>query len=256
MAGGGVERLASALVNARSAVVLTGAGVSVPSGIPDFRTPETGMWANVDPMEVAHIDTFRSDPERFWSFYGERFASLGDKRPNGAHEVLAELERRGLIDAVVTQNIDRLHHMAGTEELIEVHGSIETSRCLACGATYELEWVRDQAAEHGIPRCTACDEAPPLKPDVVLFGEMLPEAAIQRAFALAGDADLLIAVGSSLVVHPVAGLPQLTLKRGGELAVITQGPTPYDDEAVVKLGGDVEDELTALLSAVDAINKR
>ncbi len=254
MSGGAVETLANALVNARSAVVLTGAGVSVPSGIPDFRTPESGMWANVDPMEVAHIETFRSAPERFWSFYGERFASLGDKRPNGAHEVLVELESRGLIDAVITQNIDRLHHMAGTEDLIEVHGSIETSRCLACGAAYELEWVRDQAAEHGVPRCTACDEAPPLKPDVVLFGEMLPEAAIQRAFSLAGGADLLIAVGSSLVVHPVAGLPQLTLKRGGELAVITQGPTPYDDEAVVKLEGDVEDELTALLDAVNAIN--
>lgn len=253
MAGGGVETLAQALVNARSAVVLTGAGVSVPSGIPDFRTPETGMWADVDPMEVAHIDTFHSDPERFWSFYGERFASLGDKRPNGAHEALVELERRGLINAVVTQNIDRLHHMAGTEDLIEVHGSIETSRCLDCGASYELEWVRDQAAEHGIPRCTACDSAPPLKPDVVLFGEMLPEAAIERAFRLAGGADLLIAVGSSLVVHPVAGLPQLTLRSGGELALITAGETPYDGDAFVKLDGDVEAELAALIDAVDAI---
>ncbi|MFT4048764.1 MAG: NAD-dependent protein deacylase [Solirubrobacterales bacterium] len=245
--------MAQALVNARSAVVLTGAGVSVPSGIPDFRTPETGMWANVDPMEVAHIDTFHRDPERFWSFYGERFASLGDKRPNGAHEVLVELERRGLIDAVITQNIDRLHHMAGTEDLIEVHGSIETSRCLDCGATYELEWVRDRAASVGVPRCTECDAASPLKPDVVLFGEMLPEAAIQRAFELAGGADLLIAVGSSLVVHPVAGLPQITLRSGGELAIVTQGPTPYDDEAVVRLDGDVEDELRGLLAAVDAL---
>lgn len=253
MASSGVDTLAQALVNARSAVVLTGAGVSVPSGIPDFRTPETGMWANVDPMEVAHIDTFQNDPERFWSFYGERFASLGDKRPNGAHDVLAELERRGLIDAVVTQNIDRLHHMAGTEDLIEVHGSIETSRCLACGAAYELEWVRDQAAANGIPRCTECDSAPPLKPDVVLFGEMLPEAAIQRAFALAAGADLLIAVGSSLVVHPVAGLPQLTLKSGGELAIVTEGPTPYDADAFVKLEGDVEEELTGLLAAVEAL---
>lgn len=253
MTGSGVETLAQALVNARSAVVLTGAGVSVPSGIPDFRTPETGMWANVDPMEVAHIDTFQNDPERFWAFYGERFASLGDKRPNGAHEVLAEFDRRGLIDAVVTQNIDRLHHMAGSEELIEVHGSIETSRCLACGAAYELEWVRDQAAEHGVPRCTACDAAPALKPDVVLFGEMLPEAAIERAFHLAGGADLLIAVGSSLVVHPVAGLPQITLRSGGELAVITQGSTPYDSDAFVKLDGDVEAELTALLTAVNEL---
>jgi NAD-dependent deacetylase len=250
---GSTESLARALVDARSAVVLTGAGVSVPSGIPDFRTPETGIWANVDPMEVAHIDTFRRDPERFWAFYGERFATLGDKRPNGAHDVIAELERRGLIEGVITQNIDRLHHMAGSSDLIEVHGSIETSRCLECGAAYELDWVREQAAEHGVPRCDRCEDAPPLKPDVVLFGEMLPERAIARAFELAGEADLLIAVGSSLVVHPVAGLPALTLRGGGELAIVTSGPTPYDDEAFVKLAGDVEDELSALLAAVDAL---
>ncbi|MFY9264612.1 MAG: NAD-dependent protein deacylase [Solirubrobacterales bacterium] len=244
------RELAAAVVNARSVVVLTGAGVSVPSGIPDFRTPETGIWANVDPMEVAHIDTFRNDPERFWSFYGERFASLGDKRPNGAHEALAELERRGLIDAVVTQNIDRLHHLAGSRRLIEVHGSIETSRCLDCGETYELEWVRDRALARGIPRCTACELAPPLKPDVVLFGEMLPEEAIQSAFALAAAADVLIAVGSSLVVHPVAGLPALTLRGGGRVAIVTSGATPYDDDAFVKLDGDVERELQALLAAI------
>jgi NAD-dependent deacetylase len=246
-----IDTLANAILNSRSTVVLTGAGVSVPSGIPDFRTPQTGLWANVDPMEVAHIDTFRHDPARFWSFYGERFASLGDKVPNGAHEALVELEGRGLIDAVITQNIDRLHHAAGTQTLIEVHGSIETSHCLACGTAYELEWVRERAEADGIPRCTECDAAPPLKPDVVLFGEMLPEDAIQRAFQLAGGADLMIAIGSSLVVQPVSGLPTITLGSGGELALITNGPTPYDDEAFVKLDGDVEQELLDLVAAVD-----
>lgn len=245
-----VRELAEAIVNARSAVALTGAGVSVPSGIPDFRTPETGIWANVDPMEVAHIDTFRNDPERFWRFYGARFASLGDKRPNGAHKALAELERRGLLDAVITQNIDRLHHMAGAERLIEMHGSIEHSRCLECGAAYELEWVRGEAEARGVPRCTECDAAPPLKPDVVLFGEMLPERALEEAFELASAADLMIAVGSSLVVHPVAGLPAITLRRGGRLALVTNGPTPYDGDAFVKLDGDVEAELQDLLKAV------
>lgn len=244
------RELAEAIVNARSAVVLTGAGVSVPSGIPDFRTPEKGMWENVDPMEVAHIDTFHDDPERFWSFYGARFASLGDKLPNGAHEVLADFERSGLIEGVITQNIDRLHHLAGSERLIEVHGSIEVSRCLRCGADYELDWVREQAAEHGIPRCTSCDTAPPLKPDVVLFGEMLPESAMQEAFELASGADLMIAIGSSLVVHPVAGLPAVTLRRGGQLAIVTTGSTPYDGDAFVKLDGDVEQELRALARAV------
>src|SRR5438045_5028124 len=133
------ERLAELVRSARSGVALTGAGISVPSGIPDFRSPGTGLWERVDPMEVAHIDSFRASPARFWSFYGQRFASLRDKRPNGAHEALVELERRGLLDAVVTQNIDQLHRKAGTRNLVEVHGTIATSSCLACRARFELE---------------------------------------------------------------------------------------------------------------------
>ena len=123
-------------------MALTGAGISVPSGIPDFRTPGTGLWTNVDPMEVAHIDVFRRDPERFWHFYGDRFQTLGDKLPNAAHGALAALERAGLLDAVITQNIDRLHARAGTRELVEVHGTIDHSSCLVCGARYPLAEVR------------------------------------------------------------------------------------------------------------------
>ena len=128
------HELAELVRCAGSVVALTGAGISVPSGIPDFRTPGTGIWEHVDPMEVAHIDAWRRDPERFWSFYGQRFQTLGDKLPNGAHAALVELERRGLLDAVITQNIDMLHRKAGTRELVEVHGSIASSSCLACGA--------------------------------------------------------------------------------------------------------------------------
>jgi len=247
----GVERLAELIGEARCAVALTGAGISVPSGIPDFRSPGTGMWEKVDPMEVAHIDAFRSDPARFWSFYGRRFASLRDKEPNGAHQALVELERRGLVEAVVTQNIDQLHRKAGTGTLIEVHGTIATSSCLACGAGFELEEVRDRLAadESGVPRCD-CGE--PLKPDVVLFGELLPEAALARAQALAVEADLLLCVGSSLEVYPVAQLPAIALQTGARLALVTQGPTPYDGDAVVKLDGDVEAELQALMAALPA----
>ena len=111
----------------------------MPSGIPDFRTPETGIWANVDPMEVAHIDVFERDPARFWSYYRPRFHSLGDKRPNAGHEALAELERRGLLEGVITQNIDRLHRAAGSQNLVEVHGSIETSSCRGCATSYGIE---------------------------------------------------------------------------------------------------------------------
>jgi NAD-dependent deacetylase len=221
----------------------------VPSGIPDFRSPQTGLWENVDPMEVAHISVWRRDPARFWSFYGQRFAILDGKRPNGAHRALAELERRGLLAGVITQNIDGLHAAAGTRDPIEVHGSIATASCLLCGASFPLAdvRVRAQADFHGIPRCD-CDA--PLKPDVVLFGELLPEAAMERAQALARDAGLLLAVGSSLEVWPVAGLPEETLAYGGRLAIVTKGRTPYDREATLKLSGDVEEELQALVAAL------
>src|SRR5207302_6254378 len=126
--------LAALVRRAHAVVALTGAGISTPSGIPDFRSPGTGLWETVDPMEVAHIDAFRADPERFWRFYSARFAALGSKRPNAAHHALAELERRGLLDAVITQNVDMLHRAAGTRELVEVHGSIATCSCLGCRA--------------------------------------------------------------------------------------------------------------------------
>jgi NAD-dependent deacetylase len=242
-------RLAELIRSAHSVVALTGAGISVPSGIPDFRSPGTGLWENVDPMEVAHISVFQRDPERFWSFYGKRFASLRDKRPNAAHRALVELQRRGLLGPVVTQNIDGLHEAAGTRDLIEVHGSIAHATCLFDGERHELDEVRArlEAAPDGVPRC---DAGHALKPDVVLFGELLPEAAINRAFALAGGADLLLCVGSSLEVHPVAGLPEITLATGGRIALVTAGPTPYDREAAVKLDGDVVDELEAVLAAL------
>jgi NAD-dependent deacetylase len=229
-------------------VALTGAGISVPSGIPDFRTPETGLWANVDPMEVAHIDVFERDPARFWSYYRPRFQSLGDKRPNPAHEALAELERRGLIEGVITQNIDRLHRAAGSRNVVEVHGSIETSSCTRCATRFEIEEVEGLFDADGIAVCSGCGGA--VKPDVVLFGELLPESAMARARSLAGRAELMICVGSSLAVYPVAGLPQLTLERGGRLAVVTKGETPYDGDAELKLNGEVVDELGAMLAVL------
>jgi NAD-dependent deacetylase len=242
-------RLAELIRSARSVVALTGAGISVPSGIPDFRSPGTGLWENVDPMEVAHISVFRRDPVRFWGFYGERFALLDGKEPNGAHHALVELQRRGLLGPVVTQNIDGLHEAAETQDLIEVHGSISHASCLFDGERHDLHEVRRRLVEapDGVPRCS---HGHALKPEVVLFGELLPDAAINRAFALAGEADLLLCVGSSLEVHPVAGLVEITLAAGGAVAIVTKGPTPYDRSAAVKLEGDVVTELDAVLAAL------
>jgi NAD-dependent deacetylase len=245
----GVERLAALVREADSVVALTGAGISVPSGIPDFRSPGTGLWENVDPMAVAHIDAWRADPQRFWHFYGHRFQTLEGKEPNGAHRALVELERRGRLQGVITQNIDMLHRKAGTREVIEVHGSIEQSLCLSCGARYALAEVRERLTHDpvGVPHCD-CGE--PLKPDVVLFGEWLSDDALDRAYALAAQADVLLCVGSSLEVHPIAQLPGTTRANGGEVAIVTQGPTPWDDRAAVKLAGDVVAELEALLAAL------
>jgi len=247
-----VAGLARRIRAARSVVALTGAGVSVPSGIPDFRTPGTGLWANVDPMQVAHIDAWSADPARFWEFYGERFVGLREKAPNGAHAALVELERRGLLGGVITQNIDMLHRRAGTRELVEVHGTIEHSVCLQDGLRYELDDVLERIAEaeDGVPRC---DEGHALKPDVVLFGEMLDEAALQRAYDLAAGADLLVCVGSSLEVHPIAQLPGVTQANGGAVALVTAGPTPWDGRAAHKLDGDVVEELDGLIAALDGL---
>jgi NAD-dependent deacetylase len=243
-------QLAQLIRDAGSVVALTGAGISVPSGIPDFRTPGTGLWTNVDPMEVAHIDVFRRDPERFWHFYGDRFQTLEHKRPNRAHAALARLEQAALLEAVITQNIDRLHARAGTRALVEVHGTIDHSSCLVCRARYRLADVRTRQREDpaGVPRCD-CGE--PLKPDVILFGEYLPVDALARAEQLAADADLLLCVGSSLEVYPVAQLPAVTLAAGGEVAIITQGATPFDNRAAVRCGGDVVHELEAVLAALE-----
>jgi NAD-dependent deacetylase len=199
-------------------------------------------------MEVAHIDAFRRDPAKFWSFYRPRLHSLADVEPNGAHRALAELERRGLLEAVITQNIDQLHHKAGSERVIEVHGSIRTSSCQSCGAEFPLAEMDALFAGDGAARCSSCGG--PVKPDVVLFGELLPPDALAEAESLAERADLMLCVGSSLEVFPVAGLPSMTLRSGGGLAVITIGPTPFDPNAAVRMDGDVVADLEAVLAAL------
>ena len=239
-------RLAELIRESQPCVVLTGAGVSTESGVPDFRSP-TGIWAEFDPLEYATLGAFRRDPVKVWRFYAPRFAMLGEAEPNAAHQALAELERRGLVRAVVTQNIDRLHERAGSQEVIEVHGSIRTSSCPSCAARYELaEVVPLIDAGDGAPVCPACGAI--LKPDVVFFDELLPEGAMERAEQLAEDAGLLLVFGSSLEVHPVAGLPGSTLAAGGKVAVVNRTPTWVDDRAALVLRGSAGEVLAATLA--------
>ena len=228
--------------------MLTGAGVSTESGIPDFRS-RTGIWTKYDPMEYATIDAFRRDPARVWDFYSKRLGVLAEARPNAAHLALAELERRGLVQAVVTQNVDRLHHAAGSRRVIEVHGSIRSASCLVCGHREEYERVIELGP---VPECAGCGAV--LKPDVVMFGELLPEGAMEEASALARGAGLLLVVGSSLEVYPVAGLPEDTLAAGGRLAIVNRGSTPYDRRADLKLDAFAAETLGAVAFHVQATN--
>ena len=243
-----VARLAELIRENQPCVVLTGGGVSTESGIPDFRSP-TGIWAQFDPLEYATLGAFRRDPAKVWRFYAPRFAMLTEAEPNRAHLALAEVERRGLVGAIVTQNIDLLHERAGSQEVVEVHGSIATSTCPACGARYELAQVVPLIeAGEGAPHCPACGAI--LKPDVVFFDELLPPDAIDRAYELAGEARLLLVVGSSLEVYPVAELPRTTLDAGGKVAVVNRTPTWVDGRAALRLDGSAGDVLTAAVAAL------
>ena len=234
-------RLAELITSRQPTVVLTGAGISTESGIPDFRSP-TGIWAEVDPMEYASLRAFREDPEKVWSFYAQRVDMLTGAEPNEGHRAIAELERMGLVSAVVTQNIDLLHARAGSEEIVEVHGSIRTASCLECGRTYPLD-----ESLLPVPRCE-CGAV--LKPDVVFFGELLPRAVIDRAYELARSAALMVVVGSALEVYPVAELPEETLRSGGSLAIVNRGTTPFDDRAELKINGSAGETLSAVLAEV------
>jgi NAD-dependent deacetylase len=225
-------------------VALTGAGVSTESGVPDFRSAG-GIWERFDPYEVASIDAFRRDPERVWEFYSLRLDVLRNARPNAAHLALARLEEAGLVEAVVTQNVDRLHHAAGSRSVIEVHGSIGAAVCLGCGRRED-----DVRPLLPLPRCEQCGAV--LKPAVVMFGELLPVDAIDRATALAQRARLLLVVGTSLEVWPVAGLPEETLARGGKIAIVNRDPTPYDDRAALVVHASAGETLGACASTTSS----
>jgi len=239
--------LAELIRRRQPCVVLTGAGVSTESGIPDFRS-RTGLWARFDPLEYASLEAFRRDPRKVWSFYKPRIAVLTEAEPNPAHRAVAELERLGLVEAIVTQNIDLLHERAGSRNVVEVHGSIRTATCPACGERLPLERVTELLEGADAPACPACGEI--LKPDVVFFGELLPADAIDRATELARTARLLLVVGSALEVYPVAGLPLETIAAGGELAVVNRGPTALDDRAALRIDGAAGEVLPQVAAAL------
>jgi NAD-dependent deacetylase len=237
-----VERLSSA----RRAVALTGAGVSTESGIPDFRSAG-GLWEDHDPMRVASIQGFLQDPEGFYRFWTDKFAALVDAAPNVTHRVLVQMERSGRLTSVITQNIDGLHGRAGSRRVHEVHGTFERARCLGCGAVAPMAEVFAEARRSGVPLCRSCGGL--LKPDVVLFGEMLPPAFEEGASDVS-QADLLIVLGSSLEVYPVADLVPSAKAMGATVVLVNRDPGPYDQLADLAVHGELGEVMGAVAEAL------
>jgi NAD-dependent deacetylase len=239
----------SLLLKSKYAVALTGAGVSTPSGIPDFRSPESGLWERVDPMAVATLWAFRRQPEAFYRWIRPLAEQVTEARPNPAHMALSKMEQLGILRAIITQNIDGLHRRAGSKQVIEMHGHFRTATCLDCYRSTAGEVVLEQLMEEDtVPACPVCGGT--LKPDVILFGEQIPFAALQAAYSETTNCDLILVAGSSLTVEPAASLPILAKEHGANFMLVNLQETPLDDLADVVIHDDVASVLPALAEAV------
>jgi len=215
------ERAADILMGSKVTLALTGAGISVESGIPDFRSA-SGLWSRYDPAEYATISAFRADPEKVWKMLAEMDEIVGQARPNNAHLALGELEALGLLQCVITQNVDNLHQAGGSRNVIEYHGNSSTLSCLWCGRQYT---AGEKRGEHP-PRC-ACEKV--LKPDVIFFGEAIPEDAMRRSFDLASSAGALFVIGTSAVVSPVNTIPAIAKRNGAKIIEVNKERTHLTD---------------------------
>ena len=237
-----IARAAEILQEARRIVALTGAGISRPSGIPDFRSAG-GLWTHDDPMLVASLAGFRADPRRFYSWVQPLIDTIEAALPNPAHLALAQLEREGRLAAVVTQNIDGLHQRAGSREVFELHGHIRSATCLDCGHQVPGLSLVAPVRNGKIPRCT-CGGL--FKPDVVLFDELLPRGLFWLAQRAIEQCDVVLVAGTALEVAPVCELPLAGLRRGARLIIVNQSETYLDARADVVLHEDVAEALPAI----------
>jgi NAD-dependent deacetylase len=245
----GVEFAADLFRQAKRAVVLTGAGISTPSGIPDFRSEGSGLWSRDEPMEVASQNTFRTAPERFYAWFRPLARQILNAGPNPAHSALTELEKAGRIRIIATQNIDLLHQKAGSQRVVEMHGTLATLSCTQCFSQVKSEGFLEPFIEKGeIPHCPKCGSV--LKPDVILFGEQLPQKAWMEAQREARQCDLMLVAGSSLEVLPVAGLPMQALDRGAHLIIVNNSPTYLNVRADLVILEDVAQVLPAIAERV------
>jgi NAD-dependent deacetylase len=236
------------LARARSVVVLTGAGISAESGVPTFRGPG-GLWRDYRPEDLATPEAFAADPALVWEWYAWRRGLIAAARPNPGHEALVELERRAAGFSLVTQNVDGLHALAGSRAVLEIHGSLWRCRCLGCGRVRE-----DRAAPERIPPLCACGGL--LRPDVVWFGEALPEDLLTRTIAAVEACDLMLVVGTSGVVQPAASFADAVLSRGAAVLEVNLDPTPLSDRATVALRGRSGEILPELISGTPGLRNR
>lgn len=240
-----VARAIELLRQAKYVVALTGAGISTPSGIPDFRSEESGVWDRVDPMEVASIYAFRHNPAAFFEWLRPLAHTILNAKPNAAHLALASLEANGRLHATITQNIDLLHSQAGSKTLYEVHGSLRRATCQGCHQEVDgLPLLQAYANSGQLPYCSQCGHI--LKPNVILFGEMLPALVMHLAQEAARRCDLMIVAGSSLEVAPAGDLPLTAKRAGAKLIIVNLGPTHMDRQADVLLRQDVAELLPQL----------
>lgn len=242
-----IQKAAQLIMEAFQVVALTGAGISVESGIPDFRSPG-GLWSRYDPMLYASYESFVSHPERFWEMAGELNPLLENAVPNPAHKALAELDELGKCKAVITQNIDNLHQRAGSSLVLELHGTHRTGHCTICNRMFNLEEMHELSGDNQIvPRCP--DDEGAIKPDVVLYGEPLSALMLSRSAELAASSDLMLVVGCSFEVYPAAGLPEYTKRRNGKLVFFNTVPTYNDDQADLVCYGQAGEMLPAVVAA-------
>ncbi len=243
-----IQRAAELIAESQNAVALTGAGISTPSGIPDFRSPTTGLWAQIDPMQVATAAAFRHKPEDFFNWIRPLARYMRQAQPNAAHHALAQLERSGKINSVITQNIDRLHQHAGSSNVIELHGNIESATCIRCYRIFQADaFAAELIDEQRLPTCNVCGGI--LKPNVILFGEALPVQALMQAKHAVSSCDLMLVAGSSLEVAPASDLPMLARHHGAQLIIINREPTHIDQVSEIVLHEDVAEVLPQIAAA-------
>ncbi len=234
-----IKQAAGLLSKAKHAVAFTGAGISTPSGIPDFRSPQSGLWNHSDPLKVASIWAFRQSPKDFFDWIRPLAINSESAKPNSAHLCLAQLETLGIIKAIITQNIDGLHQKAGSLNVLELHGTAQSATCPSCGKKHNRDYFHQIITQNKeFPRCLDCKSI--IKPDVVLFGESLPQEIWNVAYQECLLSDLLLIVGSSLEVSPANSLPEVALNNGARLLINNLGQTYLDENADILLRMDVE----------------